>query len=46
MAQAQELSVSMHPIYTHALYLLKRPPCPPHNCAHVCEYLGLSKQVP
>jgi len=40
----------MHPIYlntlTHALYLLTRPPCPPPNCAHVCEYPGLNKQVP
>jgi len=35
----------MHPIYTHASYLLPRPPCPPPNCAYVCKYPGLNKQV-
>jgi len=34
--------------WTHAPYLLTRPSCPPHNCAHVCicMYPGLNKQVP
>jgi len=36
----------MHPISTNAPYLLKRPPCPPSDCAHVCKYPGLNKQVP
>jgi len=27
----------MHPIYTRTLYLLKLPPCLPHNYAHVCN---------
>jgi len=37
----------MHPIYINSCTLFSdTSPCPPHNCAHVCKYPGLNKQVP